>query len=78
VKIDPNGPPTFLIQAEDDPVHVQNAIVYYLALQKASIPAEMHIYTKGGHGYGLRPTKLPITHWPSLAAVWLHTIGVLR
>jgi acetyl esterase/lipase len=77
VTIDPNGPPTFLIQAEDDPVHVQNAILYYLALRKANIPAEMHIYSHGGHGYGLRPTGLPITHWPKLASVWLHTIGIV-
>lgn len=78
IKIDPHAPPTFLVQAEDDPIHVQNAIAYYLALHAAGIPAEMHIYAKGGHGYGLRPTSLPITHWPKLAALWLHTIGILR
>jgi dipeptidyl aminopeptidase/acylaminoacyl peptidase len=65
------------VQAEDDPVHVENTIEYYEALKNASAPAEMHVFTKGGHGYGLRPTALPITHWPALAAEWLHTIGVL-
>lgn len=78
VRINSHAPPTFLVQAEDDPVHVQNVIAYFLALQGVGIPAEMHIYAKGGHGYGLRPTKLPITHWPKLAEVWLHTIGILR
>lgn len=77
IKINSQAPPTFLIQAEDDPVHVQNAIAYYLALHQAGIPAEMHLYTAGGHGYGLRPTALPITHWPQLAAAWLRTIGIL-
>jgi acetyl esterase/lipase len=70
-------PPTFLVQAEDDPVHVENAVQYFLELKKAGVPAELHVYAKGGHGYGLRPTDLPVTHWPSLAATWLHTIGVL-
>ncbi|HEY2016460.1 MAG TPA: alpha/beta hydrolase [Bryobacteraceae bacterium] len=70
-------PPTFLVQAEDDPVHVENVIEYFLQLKKAGVPAELHVYAQGGHGYGLRPTDLPITHWPELAATWLKTIGVL-
>jgi acetyl esterase/lipase len=70
-------PPTFIVQAEDDPVHVENATVYFLALKNAKVPAELHIYAKGGHGYGLRPTELPVTHWPSAVETWMHTIGVL-
>ncbi len=70
-------PPTFIVQAEDDPVHVENAAVYFLQLKKAKVPAELHIYAEGGHGYGLRKTALPITTWPQTAEVWLHTIGVL-
>lgn len=69
-------PPSFLIQAEDDPVKVENAWVYYEALKQAKVPAELHLFANGGHGYGLRPTKLPVTHWPDLAAIWLHTLGV--
>ena len=71
-------PPTFLVQAEDDPVHVENAVVYFLALKNAKVPAELHIYAQGGHGFGLRRTKDPITGWPELAETWLHTIGVIR
>lgn len=70
-------PPTFLLQAENDPVHVENAVEYFMALKKAGVPAELHVYAKGGHGYGLRPTELPITHWPELAGAWLKTLGVL-
>ncbi|MGH9513923.1 MAG: alpha/beta hydrolase [Terriglobales bacterium] len=70
-------PPTFLVQAEDDPVHVENAIVYFGELKSAKVPAELHIYAQGGHGYGLRRTALPITGWPELAETWLHTIQVL-
>ena len=70
-------PPTFLAQAEDDPVHVENAVVYFMALKNAKVPAEMHIYTQGGHGYGLRRTELPVTGWPQLVEAWLHTINIL-
>jgi acetyl esterase/lipase len=71
-------PSTFLVQAEDDPVHVENVIQYFMALKKAGVAAELHVYTKGGHGYGLRPTELPVTHWPELAGNWLKTIGVVE
>jgi acetyl esterase/lipase len=70
-------PPTFIVQAEDDPVHVENAVVYFLALKNAKVPAELHIYAQGGHGYGLRRTTLPVTRWPQAVETWLHTIGVL-
>lgn len=70
-------PPTFLVQAEDDPVHVENVIQYFMKLKEAGVAAELHVYTHGGHGYGLRETDLPITHWPALAETWLRTIGVL-
>jgi acetyl esterase/lipase len=70
-------PPTFLVQAEDDPVHVENAVVYFMALKNAKVPAELHVYAEGGHGYGLRRTALPVTTWPDSLAVWLHTIHML-
>jgi len=70
-------PPTFLVQAEDDTVHVENSVVYFLALKNANVPAELHIYAQGGHGYGLRRTELPVTTWPGTVEIWLHTIHVL-
>ena len=71
-------PPTFLVQAEDDPTDpVENSLAYYAALRKAGIPAEMHVYVKGGHAFGLRRTTSPITHWPELAENWLETIGMI-
>jgi len=72
-----NTPPTFIVQAEDDPVHVENAVVYFMALKNAKVAAELHIYAQGGHGYGLRRTALPVTTWPQAVEVWLHTIGIL-
>jgi acetyl esterase/lipase len=71
-------PPTFLLQAENDNLaHPESSLVYYLALVAAGIPAEIHIYAEGGHGFGLRSTELPISHWPVLADTWLHTIHIL-
>jgi acetyl esterase/lipase len=70
-------PPSYIVQAEDDPVHVENATVYFLALKNAKVPAELHIYAQGGHGYGLRRTSLPVTTWPQSVEAWLHTIQIL-
>jgi acetyl esterase/lipase len=73
-----NTPPTFLLQAEDDPVHVENSLLYYAALKKAKVLADMHLFAKGGHGYGLRHTELPVTGWPKLAEQWMHSIGAIK
>ncbi len=71
-------PPTFLLQAEDDHVDdVNQVLTYYVALKDAGVPVEMHLYAQGGHAFGLRPTKLPISRWPGLVETWLGTIGVV-
>jgi acetyl esterase/lipase len=71
-------PPTFLLQAENDNVDdVRNSLVYYTALKNAGVPAELHLYPEGGHAFGLRRTKLPITAWPLLVEAWLKTIGMI-
>jgi acetyl esterase/lipase len=78
VPVSGKTPPTLLIQAEDDPVDpVENSLVYFEALKKAGVPAEIHVYAHGGHAFGLRRTKEPITAWPQLAEAWLQTIGVV-
>ena len=71
-------PPTFIVQTEDDPVHVENSTVYFLELKQAKVPVEMHLYTQGGHGYGLRSTELPVTAWPEILEKWMKTIRVLE
>jgi acetyl esterase/lipase len=71
-------PPTFILQAEDDyTAHVENAVVYFMELKTVKVPAELHIYSQGGHGFGLRPRDLPIMDWPKLVETWLHTIKML-
>ncbi len=70
--------PTFLLQAENDPVdNVNDSLVYYIALKNAKVPVEMHLYAEGKHAFGLRSTKFPITGWPELAERWLRTIGMV-
>jgi acetyl esterase/lipase len=71
-------PPTFLLQAEDDHVdNVNDSLAYYIALKRVGVPVEMHLYAHGGHAFGLRPTKFPITEWPQLVETWLTTIGMI-
>jgi acetyl esterase/lipase len=78
VPVTTNTPPTFLVQAENDPVdNVNNSLVYYLALKNAGVPVEMHLYAQGGHAFGLRRTKFPVTEWPQLVETWLGTIGMI-
>jgi acetyl esterase/lipase len=77
VPVTKETPPMFLLQAEDDPIDtVRNSLVYYYALKKAGVPVEMHLYAQGGHGFGLRRTKMPITEWPLLVERWLVNIGI--
>jgi acetyl esterase/lipase len=83
-KLNPNvpvtrqTPPTFLVQAEDDNVDgVDESVAYFLALKKAGVPAEMHLYAHGRHAFGLRRSELPITEWPQLVETWLGTIGMI-
>ncbi|MBO9664056.1 alpha/beta hydrolase [Dokdonella sp.] len=72
-------PPTFLLQAWDDPVdEICNSTIYARALDKAGVPAEVHLFAKGGHAFGLRRSKHPVVAvWPSLVESWLEEIGVL-
>ncbi len=71
-------PPTFLLQNEDDPVdRVEHSLSYYAALKNAGVPVEMHLYAQGGHAFGLRRTKLPVTGWPQLVETWLVTIAMI-
>jgi acetyl esterase/lipase len=71
-------PPTFLLQAWDDPVdEICNSTIYARALDHAGVPAEVHLYAKGGHAFGLRDTGHPVSAWPALVENWLKEIGVL-
>ena len=75
LKVTKAVPPAFMAHATDDPVTPESSVYYYLALKGLGIPAEMHIYTKGGHGYGMVENGLPTNQWPARCAEWLKVIG---
>ncbi len=73
VKVDDKTPPMFLVHAANDPVVPESSVLLWLELKRHKIPAELHVFSKGGHGYGLRATELPVTNWPTACAAWLKT-----
>jgi acetyl esterase/lipase len=78
IRVTSEAPPTFIVQAEDDPVDsVNHSLVYCVALSRAGVPVEMHLYAQGGHAFGLRRTELPISGWPPLVETWLGTVGMI-
>lgn len=78
LKVTSDTPPAFLVQTEDDGVRVETSLFYYAALRNAKIPAEMHLYPSGGHGYGLRRTDKTVTTWPLRAEEWMRANGFLH
>ncbi len=71
LQITSETPPTFLVMTQDDPIDVRNVLVYASSLQEQKIPFELHVFPRGGHGYGLRPTEMPVTGWPRLVEDWM-------
>lgn len=78
VAITKNAPPTFLVHAWDDPVTVFSSLHIASELKKVGVPAELHIYATGGHGYGMRDTGEPVNTWPQRAADWLERTKWLK
>jgi acetyl esterase/lipase len=80
LQVSDQTPPAFLVHAMDDTgVPVENSIQYYLALKNKKIPAEMHLYPKGGHGYGMRTEgKGSLGNWPAAMEGWLKSLGYMK
>ena len=77
LKVDSQTPPAILIQAQDDWVKPENSIYYFLSLKNAKVPAELHIFPTGGHGYGLRPSEHAVSGWPQLCQTWLQKMKII-
>ncbi len=71
-------PPAILIHTSDDPVSSLGSIAYYSHLKKAKVPAELHVFPDGGHGYGLRPSSKAVSGWPKLVHRWLKTQSIIE
>ncbi|MGH7555442.1 MAG: alpha/beta hydrolase [Longimicrobiales bacterium] len=77
LNITPETPPTFLICAYNDRGPSQNNLNIFQALQKAGVPAELHIYAQGGHGFGIRNRPMPVSSWPQRVQDWMLDRGFL-
>lgn len=73
VEVDDQSPPMFLVHAANDPVVPESSVLLWLELKRHKIPAELHVFSQGGHGYGLRATDMPVTGWPAACSAWLKT-----
>jgi acetyl esterase/lipase len=79
IEVPKNCPPAYIVHTDDDRSSSLGAVLFYTGLKKHGIPAELHVYGNGGHGYGLRPVKgSQISSWPDHAAHWLGTRGFLK
>ena len=78
IRVDSQTPPCFFVHAGDDKLTPANSAVMYLALKRAGVPAELHVYAAGGHGFGLRPTTKPVSAWPKRCEEWMRNQGILE
>ena len=76
LKVNAGTPPTILIQTQDDKSYIDSSLFYYYALKQANVPAAMHLYPSGGHGYGLRNTGHTVNEWPHRVLSWMRDIGM--
>jgi acetyl esterase/lipase len=77
IRVSSQTPPTFIALAADDRISAEGGPVMYLALKRAGVSAELHVYAKGGHGFGLRPSDNPCSTWPARCAEWMKSRGLL-
>lgn len=77
VDINKNTPPMFIAITHDDSDRAYYSALLYAALKKSGVVGELHIYSKGGHGYGMRKSKDPVHTWPDRCADWLKSMGLL-
>jgi acetyl esterase/lipase len=78
IRVTKEVPPMFLAHAGDDGIKAENSVLLYLALKQAGVPAELHVYASGGHGFGLRPSSQPCSTWPQRCEEWLRARGILK
>jgi acetyl esterase/lipase len=77
LRVSKDTPPMFMAHAGDDPIKVDSSVLLYLALKRAGVPADLHVYAAGGHGFGLRPSEQPCSTWPQRCAEWMRSQKLL-
>ncbi|HEV3167078.1 MAG TPA: alpha/beta hydrolase [Isosphaeraceae bacterium] len=78
VRVTKETPPAFFVHCSDDRGTSENSVLMYLAMKRAGVPAELHVYAVGGHGFGLRPSKNPAAQRPKRCEEWLRSQGILK
>lgn len=78
LRLTKDTPPTFLVVTQDDKTRGADAALLFAKLTRLGVAAEVHVFRQGGHGYGLRPSKNPVSKWPRLAEDWLRDSGWLE
>ena len=78
IAVNDQTPPAFLAHAYDDGVTADSSVQYFLALKRNKVPAELHVYSKGGHGYGMRPSPNAVVTWPKRCEDWLRASGLVK
>lgn len=78
IRVSGETPPVFFVHAGDDRISPENSISMYLALKAAGVPAELHVFGAGGHGFGLRPSEHPVSKWPVLCEQWMRSRGLVE
>ncbi|MDR1498122.1 MAG: alpha/beta hydrolase [Puniceicoccales bacterium] len=74
IKVGTDTPPAICVHASNDPYTSEGSLLYYKALKKAKVPAELHIYATGGHGFGMRPRIQPSKSWTAATAAWIESL----
>lgn len=78
IRVSKDCPPMFFAHAGDDRVTPENSVRLYLALKRAGVSAELHVYSSGGHGFGLRTSNKPCSTWPKSCEAWMRSQGLLK
>lgn len=79
IKVDAKTPPAFVVQTLDDRKHYRSTLAYAAALDGAGVPCEVHLFAKGGHGYGMRDRGHPVHRmWPQLCEAWMREMGFIK
>jgi acetyl esterase/lipase len=79
IRVTSAAPPLFLVHASDDTIsEVDHSVIMYLAMKRAGVPAELHVFASGGHGFAVRPIDQPCAAWTRSCVDWLAHQGILR
>ncbi|MEX2186287.1 MAG: alpha/beta hydrolase [Pirellulales bacterium] len=78
IRVTDKAPPMFFAHAYDDGVRIENSLLLFMRLKQVGVPAELHGYATGGHGFGLRRTEQPCTTWPLRCEEWMRTMKLVR